>query len=105
MRNFILLLFFGSLVWLLSGCGEDKSKQFGFGSSDCNEVHRNCMNQCTKEGKPMNQCLNDCEKARSMCAAIKVKGCMQNCNQRYGKDSSSAEICKRRCQENDGVAF
>ncbi|MGP1450183.1 MAG: hypothetical protein ACTTJS_03535 [Wolinella sp.] len=104
MKKLTILLIVAIFSLVLVGC-EDKSKQFGFGSGDCNEVQRNCINQCSRSGKSSAQCINDCEKARAMCAAIKVKGCMQDCNQRYGKGSQGAEYCKKRCQENGGVAF
>lgn len=106
MKKFAILLISLLMAVVFVACGNnDDKKQFGFGSSDCNQVQRNCMNQCAREGKPTSQCMNDCEKARAMCAAIKVKGCMQDCNQRYGKGTSSAESCKKRCSNVGGSAL
>ena len=107
MKKLIILLISLFVAVALIACEKSGSKkqQFGFGSSDCNQVQRNCMNQCAREGKPSSQCINECDKARSMCAAVKVKGCMQDCNQRYGKGTSSAESCKGRCKSAGGDAL
>lgn len=82
---------------LFLGC--DKSK-FGFSSSNCGEVYTNCLTKCTQSGKTRAECLNGCERSKGMCQAVKIKGCMQDCNTNYGKNSPSAEACKRSCAEN-----
>ncbi|MGX2983486.1 hypothetical protein [Helicobacter sp. 23-1045] len=80
------------------GC--EKKATFGFTSSDCNEVYSICLNKCTQSGKSRADCLQSCERSRGMCNAVKTKGCMQNCNKSYGKNTPSAESCKRQCAEN-----
>lgn len=86
----------------LVGCN-DKSKM-GFTSGDCGEVYTNCLNRCTHSGRTRVDCLTSCERSRGMCESIKVKGCMQNCNKAYGKDSTSSENCRRTCAENRGAS-
>jgi hypothetical protein len=85
------------VVLFLGGCSS-QSGNFAFGSSDCNEVHRDCISKCIKE-KPRRECEPQCYKAKSICQAMKVKGCMQACNERYEKDSRQNEICKRNCEK------
>lgn len=82
---------------IFSGC--DKKATYGFTSSDCNEVYTNCLNKCLQSNKTRTECVNSCERSRSMCFSIKVKGCMQNCNKDYGKDTLQAQSCKNRCGE------
>ncbi len=98
MRKLIASILLGCfVVGFLLGCSDSKKKNEGFMSSlgDCNVVYTQCINKC-KDGPKL--CGDQCEKARGMCNAIHVKGCMQQCNERYGKDSSSSEACKRNCQ-------
>lgn len=82
---------------IFSGC--DKKATYGFTSGDCNEVYTNCLNKCLQSNKTRTECVNSCERSRSMCFSIKVKGCMQNCNKDYGKDTIQAQSCKNRCSE------
>lgn len=81
---------------IIVGC--DKKATYGFTSGDCNEVYTNCLNKCVQTNKPRTECANSCERSRSMCFAIKVKGCMQDCNKNYGKDSLQSQSCKRQCE-------
>lgn len=83
------------------GCWDNN--KFGFISSNCNEVYSNCMNKCVKKGLKRSDCFNSCDKSRGMCASIKVKGCMQDCNSKYKKGTQNAEICKQRCVDNNGL--
>jgi len=96
LNSFILLI---GIMLLFVACSS-QTQEFGFGSSDCNEVQSKCMKQCTKNGKSVVQCNDECERAKGMCNAIKVKGCMQECNTKYGKDTPGAESCKKACQDN-----
>lgn len=100
MKISILLIFF-TLV-LINGCS-NRSK-FGFISSNCDEVYSSCMNKCLLTSK-RNDCINNCSKGKAMCASIKVKGCMQDCNVKYKKGTHNAELCKQRCIDNNGIAF
>lgn len=57
------------------------------------------MNACIKKGdKTRNRCLNECDKMRGMCKAMKIKGCMQQCNEKHTKGTAQNEACKTRCQ-------
>lgn len=97
------LLFAMSIIGItcfLSACGGGNDQNFLYSSSDCNEVKRECLHKCRLSGKGQNLCLTECEKARGMCEAVKTKGCLQDCNLRYGKDSPATEQCKKRCQNN-----
>lgn len=92
---FLLILLMGMI---LSGCSS-QSGNFMFTSSDCNQVYKECMSKCIKEGKKTRaQCEADCYKARSICRSIKIKGCMQDCNKRYEPRSQQNEICKQNCK-------
>lgn len=97
------IIMFIAIVFLLNAC--DNKSKFGFTSSNCNEVYTNCMNKCTQGNQPKNKCLESCDKSRSMCEAVKTKGCMQDCNKVYGKGSQQAETCKQRCINNRGVRY
>ncbi len=77
----------------------EKKATYGFSSGDCNEVYTNCLNQCTRQGKPRGECVNSCTRSRGMCNSIKSKGCMQNCNKYHGRGSKQAENCKRQCAQ------
>ncbi|RAX51636.1 hypothetical protein CCY99_08720 [Helicobacter sp. 16-1353] len=100
MKNLIFLVV---IMLLISGC--NNRDKFGFTSSDCGEVYTNCMNKCTQSNKSRAECLNNCDKSRAMCEAVKTKGCMQNCNKNYGKNTSSSEACKKSCIDNKGVSY
>lgn len=91
------VLLFLLLVLSFSAC--DNKAKFGFTSKDCDEVYNNCINKCSQTNS-YNSCLSSCEQSSGMCKAIKVKGCMQDCNIRYGKGTDSAEVCKQRCKDN-----
>ncbi|WP_146745201.1 hypothetical protein [Helicobacter monodelphidis] len=94
-----IILLCGGLAFL-AGCGSSDSKGFGFRSSNCDVVHSDCMSQCSRDKtKNSRSCLDECEKSRAMCNALKVKGCMQKCNDQYGKKNSSSDACKRNCQQ------
>lgn len=97
MRIFLVIL----MAIVFAGC--EKKATFGFTSNDCNEVYTNCINKCIQTNKSRAECANSCDRSRGMCEAIKVKGCMQNCNKRYGKNTMQSETCKKRCSENRGV--
>ena len=97
MRIFLVIL----MAIFFAGC--EKKATFGFTSSDCNEVYTNCINKCIQTNKSRAECANSCDRSRGMCEAIKVKGCMQNCNKRYGKNTMQSETCKKRCSDNRGV--
>lgn len=94
-----IFIFFIALVFI--ACNKPK---FGFTSSDCGEVYNNCMRECIKTNT-RSVCINNCDKSRSMCQSIKIKGCMQDCNSKYGKNTSNSEICKKRCMDNKGISF
>ncbi|MDY3113490.1 MAG: hypothetical protein SOW25_04085 [Helicobacter sp.] len=94
---FVCGIIFG--IGFLGACSSSSDKGFIYSSSDCNEVKRDCLNKCRQAGKGQNTCLSECEKARGMCEAVKTKGCLQDCNLRFGKDSPGAEQCKKRCQD------
>lgn len=94
-RFFIIFLFCIG-IFVFYGCSKEE-KNFLYNSSNCNDVKRDCLNQCRNEGKSQAICLNECEKVRGMCAAVKTKGCLQNCNSQYGKGTQAAEQCKKRC--------
>lgn len=96
MKRFIFLALFG--VFFLVGC--EKKATFGFTSSNCNEVYTICMNKCLQSNKKRTECTESCERSRGMCAAIKVKGCLQDCNKTYGKNTLQAETCKNNCTNN-----
>lgn len=92
---FLLTLLVGII---LSGCSS-QSGDFAFGSSDCEQVYRDCMTKCVKDGKKTRaQCETDCYQARAICRSMKIKGCMQDCNKRYESGSQQNEICKRNCE-------
>lgn len=97
MRIFLVIL----MAIFFAGC--EKKATFGFTSNDCNEVYTNCINKCIQTNKSRAECANSCDRSRGMCEAIKVKGCMQNCNKRYGKNTMQSETCKKRCSDNRGV--
>lgn len=101
MKKWIFLAILGAII--LGGCDSGKKSPFGFSSNDCNEVYSNCLNKCIQSNKTRVECVGSCERSRGMCEAIKVKGCMQNCNKRYGKGTLQAETCKKRCADNRGV--
>ncbi len=103
MKRFILLAVLGFGAFFISGCDNNKKATFGFTSSNCNEVYTNCLNKCIQSNRTRLDCSNSCERSRGMCEAIKVKGCMQNCNKRYGKGTLQAETCKKRCADNRGM--
>ena len=100
MRIIALILCF---LYVIFAVGCEKKAQFGFTSSDCNEVYTNCLNKCIQTNKTRIECSQSCERSRGMCSAIKVKGCMQDCNKRYGKNTMQSETCKKRCSENRGT--
>ncbi|MCH5323007.1 MAG: hypothetical protein J1E31_05485 [Helicobacter sp.] len=91
--NLILILLWG---FFSIGCGDSKS-EFMYQSSDCNKVKTDCINQAKIDRKPYNQYMLECEKVRSMCAAVKAKGCLQDCQIKFGKGTPAAEQCKNRC--------
>lgn len=82
----VLILFFG--------CSSQSGK-FGFTSGDCNKIYEECLQKCNKT---RDECNRDCEKLKGMCRAMKIKGCMQECNQKYGKGTPAAEDCKAKCE-------
>ena len=91
------LLFFISLIGIFySGCSSQSGKFFNE-ASDCDKTKQSCMKKCREQGKSQNVCTNECEKLRTMCNAIKTKGCMQDCNLKYGKNTPTAENCKKSC--------
>ena len=92
------IIFMIVVALLIIGC--NNKEQFGFTSSNCNEVYNNCLNKCLQSGKTRVECLSNCDKSRGMCRAVKIKGCMQNCNTTYGKNTPSSESCKRSCASN-----
>ena len=96
MKSLFILL---TIVWfslLLVGC-EGGRQSFGYKSSNCNDVKQSCLDKCRKDNKSQNLCLSECEKVRGMCEAVKTKGCLQDCNMKFGKGSQEAERCKKRC--------
>ncbi|CAM2892950.1 hypothetical protein [Helicobacter burdigaliensis] len=93
----IVLLIISIGILSFSGCSSNNDNNLVYGSSNCDEAKRICLNKCAKQGKSRRVCLDECEKARGMCEAIKVKGCLQDCNLQYGKGTSAAEQCKLRC--------
>ncbi|TLD85618.1 hypothetical protein [Helicobacter sp. MIT 05-5294] len=93
--TFILLFCFG-ILGIFGGCSKE-DKNFLYNTSNCNDAKRDCLNKCRSEGKGQAVCLNDCEKVRGMCEAVKTKGCLQNCNLQHGKGTAAAEQCKKRC--------
>lgn len=98
------LIFLAVLVMIIfGGCDSGKKSPFGFSSNDCNEVYSNCLNKCIQSNQTRVECITSCERGRGMCEAIKVKGCMQDCNKRYDKGTLQAETCKKRCTDNRGV--
>lgn len=99
MKSIVFVL----IILCFFGCN-DRSK-FGFSSGDCNEVHTNCLNKCIQSGKQKAECLAGCDRSRGMCESIKIKGCLQDCNKNYGKDSPSSENCKKQCMDNKGVSY
>ena len=101
MKKFIFLAVLGAIFFI--GCDSGKKSPFGFTSSDCNEVYTTCQNKCIQSNRTRADCANSCERSRGMCEAIKVKGCMQNCNKIHGKGTLQAETCKKRCADNRGV--
>lgn len=98
MKNFLFIL----ILLFFAAC--DNRSKFGFSSGNCNEVYQTCMNKCIQD-KPRNECIESCSKSRGMCQAVKTKGCMQDCNKNYGKNSQQAETCKKRCVENGGNSY
>lgn len=103
MKRFVFLVVVGFGAFVLSGCDSGKKSAFGFTSNDCNEVYSNCLNKCIQQNRTRVECTTSCERSRGMCEAIKVKGCMQNCNKRYGRKTLQAETCKKRCADNRGM--
>ncbi|RDU65539.1 hypothetical protein [Helicobacter sp. MIT 14-3879] len=101
--NIIKILLCSFIILALNACNKDNT--FGFTSGNCNEVYTACMNKCTQANKTRSECINNCDKSRSMCEAVKTKGCMQNCNKNYGKKSQQAEVCKQQCMNNRGVSY
>lgn len=97
MRIFLVIL----MAIFFAGC--EKKATFGFTSSNCDEVYTNCLNKCIQSNKTRLECSQSCERSRGMCSAIKVKGCMQECNKRYGKNTMQSETCRKRCSDNRGV--
>ena len=85
------------MAFFLVAC--EKKAVFGFTSSDCNEVYTICLNKCTQANKPRAECIPSCERGRGMCFAVKTKGCMQDCNKEHGKNTPSAQACKRQCED------
>lgn len=94
------LLFLLSLVFIIGflGACSGGNESFLYKSSNCNDAKRDCLIECRKNGKGQTKCLEECEKVRGMCEAVKTKGCLQDCNIRHGKNSPAAEQCKKRCQ-------
>lgn len=93
----LLSLLLGFVIFF-SSCSNGNNNFFSVNSSDCNKTKSNCLVKCKQSGKGQNRCIEECEKVRGMCEAIKTKGCLQECNIRYGKNTQAAEQCKRRCQ-------
>ncbi len=96
MKRFVFLVGLICVAGLFVACENDK--KFLYGNSNCNDVKRDCLNICRKEGKAQALCLTECEKVRGMCAAVKIKGCLQDCTMRFGKNSPQTDQCKGRCQ-------
>lgn len=94
------LMFLLIPLLLITAC--NNRDKFGFSSSNCDEVYTNCMNKCTQGDKTKADCLVSCSKSRNMCYAVKVKGCMQDCNKHYGKDTPGSKRCKQACVNNRG---
>lgn len=84
---------------LFVGCSS-QSGQWAFGTSDCDEYFNRCLNTCIKKGdKPRNQCLVECDKSRGMCKALQIKGCMQKCQEKYGKGTPQERQCRASCSK------
>ena len=98
MKKFLSIVFIVCIVGFLGACSKGEDKTFLYSSSNCDEVKRDCLAKCRKNGKEQSKCLMECEKVRGMCEAVKTKGCLQDCNKTYGKNSASAEQCKKRCR-------
>ncbi|TLD83501.1 hypothetical protein LS70_004900 [Helicobacter sp. MIT 11-5569] len=99
MKKLLFLLNFVCILGFLSACGQGgDDKAFLYKSSNCDDTKRDCLLKCRKDGKGQARCLDECEKVRGMCEAVKTKGCLQDCNARHGKNTPIAEQCKKRCQ-------
>lgn len=97
MKKLFLLIFLGLFVAFACGCGNNKPAG-PFKSSDCQENKNYCITECKKKGGKLSDCANTCEKARGMCQAMKIKGCLQDCNIKFGKGTTSANQCQDRCR-------
>ncbi len=92
------ILFFALLALLLLSSCSSQNAGFGFKSSDCKEVYKECMAKCSAKGESRDKCSVACAKTESLCRAMKIKGCMQDCNAKYGKDTQESAVCKERCK-------
>lgn len=97
MKTLLFLFSFICIIGFLGACSSGE-QSFFYKSSNCNDVKNDCLIKCRKDGKRQRECLESCEKARGMCEAVKAKGCLQDCNTQYGKNTPAAEQCKKRCQ-------
>lgn len=92
----VLALFVGFLVVGCDGCdgygSKAQSKGFMSNLADCSAVYTNCVTECKGP-----DCADRCENARGMCNVQRVRRCMQQCNVDFGKNTSSADTCKRNC--------
>ncbi|EEO25612.1 hypothetical protein [Helicobacter winghamensis] len=93
-----LFILFGFVAVLFFGACSGENNSFLYKSSNCNDAKRDCLIKCRKDGKGQTRCLEECEKVRGMCEAVKTKGCLQDCNTRHGKNTPASEQCKKRCQ-------
>ncbi|MDE7317531.1 MAG: hypothetical protein K2N12_07380 [Helicobacter sp.] len=95
MRKFLVLAL--CVGFLAIGCEDKSQKKTGFVTNlnDCGAAFNSCMSEC---GSGRN-CVNKCEQARGMCNSLRIRGCMQKCNEQFGKGTSSAESCKKNCQQ------
>lgn len=97
MKNLFILLTLIGFGLFIAGCEGGGRQSFGYKSSNCNDIKQDCLDKCRKDNKSQKSCLTECEKVRGMCEAVKTKGCLQDCNMKFGKGTQEAERCKKRC--------
>lgn len=99
MKKALSILFLSALLILGLGCSS-QSGQWAFGTSDCEDFFKKCINTCVKKGdKHRNQCLTECDKSRGMCKALKIKGCYQKCDEKHGKGTALSKACRNGCNK------
>ncbi len=97
--KYLLIVISVAIALSIAGCSS-QNYEFGFGSGgDCDKVYSDCISRCKNSDMTRTECYNSCDKTRAMCRAMQVKGCMQNCNTKYGKDTPKAESCKKKCKD------